>query len=802
MERRNRAAVLVLALAAVLAILLPARALLAENGFLAIYVRMPASGRMMAEIAALLVLASAALFLPRSGAWRLTLYAALGLAFVWVHQVSLPMAVSALYLGSLLLIGRFLSGVFGEKERGGLFSWFLLGAAFAIAFFCLLSAFGQGQIRWLRLTVYGLGILLFLRERSAFCRWAAERARGLGAAFGSCPAGRRAALAWMLVMVLIQAGRMNLALDFDTLWYGVRSEYILAFGGGIYENPGLTGMVYVYSKGWEVLTLPLCDLASHSYLMFFNLWLALLGVWQTAVLARRLAENFAAIRRPGRSGGACGNRGGDPESIGSRAAWWAAALTVTVPGIMNMAITAKSDVITWLLQLMMLGFFLDYLREERFVRLAETAGAYLLSLTMKPTSLVFSTAVFGMMGLYLLAARRLKLRAPLRRWGLLLFPAGALCGIWARTMRITGMPVTSVFTSVFELFGFEMKYPFAVSELPQNYSEEGNAAVLARRLWQMLLQPEGDDMSHVILAWGTSLLFYLLTALIVLQLLRRRGKKGAPEAVSGNETEFREEIVEERTAIRINRAAAVIFWPFLAVNLVSLVMLYQVDGNYFMLLYSMILLAVCRALPEFLRTGFYRGTVCFLLPVMCFNLFVTAHTNWAWALGFSEIRLFNKGRENHRAKEQERLWSEGNAQIWLTLAADPETRVIAFGDHPFCLQFPCIVESYRDVTSPWGNVELVNSAQAFEEYLDYAGTDYIYAEGGYLGPGNWEWSYGLLRELIGRGTLSDLFFEEGNVLLAVAKEPVLADEAEENLAQFDAHYRVWQPDAQSGGAAG
>ena len=195
MERRNRAAVLVLALAAVLAILLPARALLAENGFLAIYVRMPASGRMMAEIAALLVLASAALFLPRSGAWRLTLYAALGLAFVWVHQVSLPMAVSALYLGSLLLIGRFLSGVFGEKERGGLFSWFLLGAAFAIAFFCLLSAFGQGQIRWLRITVYGLGILLFLRERSAFCRWAAERARGLGAAFGSCPAGRRAALA-------------------------------------------------------------------------------------------------------------------------------------------------------------------------------------------------------------------------------------------------------------------------------------------------------------------------------------------------------------------------------------------------------------------------------------------------------------------------------------------------------------------------------------------------------------------------------------------------------------------------------
>ena len=30
---------------------------------------------------------------------------------------------------------------------------------------------------------------------------------------------------------------------------------------------------------------------------------------------------------------------------------------------------------------------------------------------------------------------------------------------------------------------------------------------LLRRLWQMLLSPEGKDMGHVIIAWGTSLLF-------------------------------------------------------------------------------------------------------------------------------------------------------------------------------------------------------------------------------------------------------------------------------------------------------
>ena len=52
-------------------------------------------------------------------------------------------------------------------------------------------------------------------------------------------------------------GRQNeYCLDFDTLWYGVRSEYVLDNGSGIYENPGMVGMAYVYAKGLETLTLP------------------------------------------------------------------------------------------------------------------------------------------------------------------------------------------------------------------------------------------------------------------------------------------------------------------------------------------------------------------------------------------------------------------------------------------------------------------------------------------------------------------------------------------------------------------
>ena len=66
---------------------------------------------------------------------------------------------------------------------------------------------------------------------------------------------------------------------FDSLWYGVRSPYILDNGRGIYENMGNIGIVYTYSKGFEVLTLPLSVLPSYSFLTAFNLWLLAGILW-------------------------------------------------------------------------------------------------------------------------------------------------------------------------------------------------------------------------------------------------------------------------------------------------------------------------------------------------------------------------------------------------------------------------------------------------------------------------------------------------------------------------------------------
>ena len=782
-----RMAGLFLVLFCVAAVLIPAKTLFTGNGFFADYIHFTESKRMYVEIAILAVLIFGGLALLKRGRSRMYWLTAVVLVFSWIHVVFLPMVVSAVYLISLLAIGRFMRkrvffrGTVWERPYFSFYMDFLFGASFAIVVYCLLSALGVGKIAWMRLSVYVLGVAALGFDFSSIsCQcimgWQ-TLSWMLDGSGGSREIPRRVRRAWTLsagwcaLMFLIQVGRLNIALDFDTLWYGVRSQYIVAGGTGLYENPGLVGMVYVYSKGFEVLTLPLCDLASHSYLTFFNLWLAVLGigamVWNAVLLT--------------------GNRKQETEKKltyhSVLPGIMAAVLSISVPGIMNMALTAKADLITWLLQLIMLGCFFQYIHvyENHWIFLSGAAGSYFLSLTMKPTSLVFSTAVFGMMGLYLLwfwfhergAAADL-FHHLVRLIGSLCLPFGALAGIWARTMKITGMPVTSVFTSIFAWFGFKMKYPFATSELPQNYQEESTLHVLARRIWQMLMQPQGEDMGHVILAWGTSLMAVLIVMLVLYGILSKKGDEQS----------------------HIWNAALVIFFPFVIVSLISLSMLYQIDGNYFMLLYSMLILGACRAMVYFKKIGFYPLASKCLAPLLVLNLIVTAISSWAWTAGFSEIHLLNKGRVNHRAQEQARMDEKGNTLIWQEVSQDPENRVIAFGTHPYCLQFPCNVESYKDITSPWGNVELVNSPEAFETYMAYAKTDYVYAEAGYLGPGSWEWSLDLLREQIRRGSLTDLFFENGNMLARVSDTAVPEEEAQNNLEMFEQEYLFYDAEAQ------
>ena len=131
---------------------------------------------------------------------------------------------------------------------------------------------------------------------------------------------------------------------------------------------------------------------------------------------------------------------------------------------------------------------------------------------------------------------------------------------------------------------------------------------------------------------------------------------------------------------------------------------------------------------------------------------------------------------------------QGSAAIWDILAQDPKTRVIALGEHPGVLSFPCWVQSYVDVSGYWGNPEVVANAPNFLEYLRYADVDYLYMEKEYVDSS--VRIYQIVRTLIQEGTLCDVRDENGNLIISVCREgeDCSREEAEKNLQVFDTRY--------------
>ena len=197
---------------------------------------------MMAELLFLWLLLFGLLRFGRNAVSAWAGMTALMAVTAWCHEIFLPVVFSGCYVAYLILVGRWLTGKLPRRPR--VCQEFLLGSAMTIFVFCLLSLIKAGSIRNLRLWVLASLVLLLFREwrqwrQKITVQRGAERLRQKGFPLkrgGSYGSQAAAMLASVLVLLLLQACRLNLAVDFDSLWYGVRSHVMLDSGSGIYEN--------------------------------------------------------------------------------------------------------------------------------------------------------------------------------------------------------------------------------------------------------------------------------------------------------------------------------------------------------------------------------------------------------------------------------------------------------------------------------------------------------------------------------------------------------------------------------------
>lgn len=517
----------------------------------------------------------------------------------------------------------------------------------------------------------------------------------------------------ILMVLLIQLCRINICIDYDSIRYGLRSDVLLTGGEGIrgfFTNTGLVNNVYTYPKGFELLTLPMYFGGTYGNILCINIWMLIgiiliVGEMVRAVIDSEQAECMAAM------------------------------LTALIPGITNMSITAKSDLITLLCQLV---FIYCVLRFAASAGKAENAysgtltglgtAALILSYSFKPTAFIFSSFT-GLAALIYIAAKRWRLS--ISGTGIRALLASLLFTgiITLRTWLITGFPVTGVFSGVFESLGLKLNYPFRSMSLLDGADGLGfkdKLVQLAKRIFGVLICPAGDDMSHVFMCWGGLVCIIML---MVLVCFSRGLKQRARELASLKEI--------KNEGVRVSDSALAFLryiWAAAAVmSVIALYFLYQVDGNYFMLFYS--LTAAAGTAVYAVAAGYelssakipgtrrifsqsYRAAGALLAVVM---VYFTAFTGWCGAVGFTEIDPVNRGFYAHSTEYD-------YAPIWSN-----DSRVVAFAYEPDCYRLNGRVESWVDIDGSGGNVYLTDTKlDIFKEYLSFADIDYIYADMDFL----------------------------------------------------------------------
>ena len=628
---------------------------------------------------------------------------------------------------------------------------------------------------------------------------------------------------FVLPFLFIQMNRSNIALDYDSLRYGLRSEYILFSAAdsldtgirslstgayslsagilpalqGFFSSHGLLNAVYSYPKGLELITAPLSFLPGYGFLLAFQLWVYLaIGLVLWLML----------------------------QKINPKGGMMPILLFFLFSSIGNMAITMKTDNITLLLQLLSLYF---YSKGERKNSLSMLIFTY----SFKPTAVVFSTLI--LIGLFLDSilngtiknffyeeqsvkektvkektvkektekqevkkqevkkqeiekAETLCLLGSRKEGSTALLLASLLFTfiITLRTLLITGLPFSTTFTGIFQAMGFSVKWPFNLDAHVDYSGEKTGMEVFlsfVNRVFSFLFYPVGKDMEHVSIAWS-GVAFPAILFLAFRNAFRGIFSRGS-EAIQSKRRESNltegDSFLKKKKSIKEQNGShlRIVFFLIGFFSLLSFLMLWQIDGNYYILWECLALLLAASSPLWSERQSSLLGSdrkdsesyislrrfdlIKGIFPLLYLaSILITLVTSWVGAVGFTPIDLVNKGYYDHFAVEMEKQAERGSLPLFLKMTEKTNNHVLAVSETPDCYRIPCILESITDVEGSGGSPGLYDDPLYFAWFLKWSKTDYIYVEKSFLEEETEQRAKDMLRKMAELGIMIEPEFAD------------------------------------------
>jgi len=616
--------------------------------------------------------------------YSLVLVALITVLYLMNTNLLLPIVLTILYFEVFFSIGSYVNvKMYANTNRDELAFYlrsFLIGFVIWCIINLVLALIGFGTINVIRVTTIILFVLSIQKGfNKPFSFFLIE-------SLNRFSKKEKDIISLIMVLVLSLLSKSNTAIDYDSIWYGLRPQYVLVGDNSFFDNLGLVQFIHFYPKLFEFFTLPLSNLSDYSFIYCINIIFFIFSIILIfKILDSLIKKTFYSL-------------------VGT-------VMLATIPAFANISTTAKPDIFSVFLILLGVYHLLNFIYKNKSEELLFGLSSLVLSLGGKSTSFLYIPFIlFGFLIVMIIGIKKHNKQYLLldnldkaKSYYWLLITSLIIFSLTLyRTFKLTGYPVYPSGLSLWNKLGFETKYPVTsvhnVDGLEINISLSG----VIERWYKLLLDPK--DYAHIIMLWTGNLLVFMAFLLIILFLYKKC------------------KLTDSYTNLLLLFIA-----PVMLIGIFFATFMQNAgDGNYFLipiiLSFIWIYTFIRKNVVSMIFQKWFTIGVLIFLPVQLTLTFVS-HSSWQWG-----TQEFTSNLSVYQ-KESNEVFFENNGltEIEKYIENVPyNTRSIGFGNEQVLHHLPTRYEHITGIASDHlGNSSIVSSEANFLNYLKWAKIDFL-----------------------------------------------------------------------------